>query len=138
MDENDPVDDGEFLLRRIFKQYVRVGALFVIDRGGFTPSPSDDDGLSFFRELFTTAQVVADAAPEKKRGQYYVVRLAVRDVRAQMLTLTPKPDPEQPPGHVIIPELALGEYERRKPLLKPVQFELGRLAARDIVIRPTA
>jgi hypothetical protein len=135
-DERQPVDDGEHVLRRIHRQYYREGLPLPINRGAFNPTEHDTTGLTVFRERFATPAETLSSVPEAKRGDYYVARLAVRELRARGLSVVPEPDPDGPPGHVVVPELSYPAYQADKKRLKEVQLELARLASADVVHRP--
>jgi len=82
MDENEPVDDDEFVYRRIhphfYNEVLPVAVLFE----AFRPSRHDSTGLSVLRARFAQPQdTLAHADPAKVRG-YYVARLAVRQLRS--------------------------------------------------------
>lgn len=135
VDEHEPVDDSEYLLRRIHKKDVQVAATIRFPRGSFVPNRHDTNGLSFYRERFISPANLADAGA--KRGEYFVVRIAAAAMRALGLTLSPSPDPAQPPGHVLVPELRLERYRTDKANMTLIQIELMKLATNGIVVRPS-
>jgi hypothetical protein len=137
MDEHDPVDDGEFVYRRIHRTFLDPSMSIPIQFPAFRPTQNDTTGLSVFRACFlvqpqdTLANVAADKAKD-----YYVARLAVRDLRNLGLTVVPEPVPGGPLGHAVIPELSWPAYQGQKQLWKPIVVELAKLASADIVHRP--
>lgn len=98
-DERSPVSLNEWVLRAIpnVEHFYKPPIL----RVAFEPNRNDTDGLSVFREGFTNAAEVARSLP--KRGDYYVVRLSVRELSELALTVTPSPLPEGPRGHAVTP-----------------------------------
>ena len=77
--ETDPVATLEVVLRRIpnHSEYVNFELPHPIMRLAFRPATNDDDGISLFRTLFTTAIEVAGSGGNA-RG-YYVVTTSVTD-----------------------------------------------------------
>ena len=137
MDENDPVDDGEFVYRRIHPTFYDPSQPIPVRLLAFRPSEQDAAGLSVLRAQFARPQdVLANRDPAKMAG-YYVARLAVRQLRALGLSVIPDPIPGGPAGHAVIPELACDSYQNNKKQWKPVLTELAKLASADIVLGPT-
>lgn len=102
--EDAPVQPGEFVLRRIHKNDRKKKSPGFI-RMAFGPSKNDTDGLSVFREHFSSAIAVASAARQTSEN-YFIARLSVRELRERFgLTVVPSPDPGQPEGHAVIPEI---------------------------------
>jgi hypothetical protein len=137
MDEHDPVDDGEFVYRRIHRSFFNPRMPISIEFPAFRPTPNDTTGLSFFRAGFTVQlrDTLANIAPDKARD-YYVARLAVRDLQKLGLTVVPEPDPNGPPGHAVVPELSWVAYQAQKRRCKLILIELAMLASADIVHQP--
>jgi hypothetical protein len=139
MDEHEPVDDGEFIYRRIHRTFLDPRAPIPIQLPAFRPTANDATGLSFFRACFLAQpqDALATLAPDKAKN-YYVARLAVRDVRSLGLTVVPEPVPGEPRGHAVIPELSWASYQAQKQHWKPLLVELARLASAAIVHQPAA
>jgi hypothetical protein len=99
MDEHDPVDDGEFVYRRVHRVFIVSGVPILIQFPAFRPTPNDSTGLSVFRSRFLPQpeDTLANVAPDKVT-HCYVARLAVRDLRNLGLTVVPEPDPRRPAG----------------------------------------
>jgi hypothetical protein len=98
MDEHDPVDDGEFVFRRIHRTFFDPRVQIPIQFPAFRPNPNDTTGLSVFRARFVQpADTLASLDPAKAKD-YYVARLAVRDLRNLGLTVVPEPAPRRPTG----------------------------------------
>ena len=136
MDENEPVDDSEFVYRRIHPDFFDAALVPAIQPRAFRPTGSDVTGLSVLRARFAKPDdTIANRDPAKVSG-YYVARLLVRDICKLGLTVQPDPVAGGPPGHAVVPELAWDEYQKDKQRWKPILFELAKLASADIVHRP--
>ena len=137
MDEHDPVDESEFVYRRIHRTYYQAGLQIPIQRGAFCPNQKDATGLSVLRAAFVQpAETLAGVDPSKQ-NDYYVARLAVQDLHQLGLTVVPDPNPDGPPGHAIIPGLSWPAYQANRQHLKQVQVELARIASAAIVHQPS-
>jgi hypothetical protein len=107
-----------------------------VQRDAFRPNPNDTTGLSVFRADFVQPpDTLANLDPAKAKT-YYVVRLAVRDLRQLGLTVVPEPVSGGPPGHAVIPDLSWSAYQAQRSHCKSILVELARLASADIVHRP--
>jgi hypothetical protein len=138
MDEHEPVDDSEFVYRRIHPKFYTVTARVPVLYEAFRPSRSDDTGLSVLRARFAQPEdCLAGIDPADVRG-YAVARLSVRELRSLALTVYPDPVAGGPPGHAVIPELSWDAYQADKMRRRPILFELAKLAGAGIVHRPGA
>lgn len=137
MDEHQPVDQNEFVYRRIPRAFFQPTppVLFLI--AAFRPTANDTTGLSVFRAGFLRPEDTRANVDPARRNDYYVVSLAVAELQALGLTVVPEPDPQGPPGHVVIPELNWTAYKADKGRLKVVLAELARLASTAIVHQPS-
>jgi hypothetical protein len=137
MDEHDPVNDGEFVYRRVHRTFFNPIAQIAVQFAAFRPNQNDTTGLSVFRAGFSGGpeDVLANLPPEKAKD-YYVARLAVRDLLDLGLTVKPEPVPGGPLGHAVIPQLNWPDYLAQKQRWKPISTELARLASASIVHRP--
>jgi hypothetical protein len=133
MAELEPVGEDEFVYRRIHICYFNGSLPIAIQRGAFHPTDSDTTGISVYRARFVEA---VDLIPADKRDLYYVARLSVRALRDLGLSAKAKPDPDGPPGHAVIPELARPSYVAEKSRWAKVLVQLAALASADIVLRP--
>lgn len=133
--EADPVPAIEKLLRRIPSnpQYYDPQSALPIAPVAFRPTERDIDGISLFREFFTSAREVSAAG--RKPFTYYVARLIVADMLKLGLTIRAAPDPEQPKGHVVIPEMS---YSADRNRAKELAVKLARIAMNDIALHPSA
>lgn len=136
-DESDPVVKTEFLLRAIpndgfrYQKGRRGGP---VTRLAFEPSGSDRDGLSFFREMFVDAGELAQRLP--KLGNYYVARIEAAELSNLGLTIRADPQPDQPRGHCIVPELSRDAHKNKRAWAKDRERELAELAQSRIVWIP--
>jgi hypothetical protein len=126
--ERDPVSPDEWLLRRVPRaaDYFDPAGKVPLSPLAFASVKQDTDGISLFRELFTSARALSATG---RKPPYYVVRIRASDVNALALSLQPSPDAEQPEGHVVIPELCY----RPKPTVGQKEAALRlRIALRDL------
>jgi hypothetical protein len=137
MDEHQPVDETEFVYRRIHRVYYQADLPLPIQPAAFRPTPNDTTGISVFRARLVQPAATLANVDAGKQNEYYVARLAVRALRNLGLTVVPDPVPNGPAGHAIIPELSWQSYQADKRRLKQVQLELARLASADIVHKPS-
>lgn len=96
------------------------------------PRDRDTDGISVFRTLFVTARQIAEAGGSARN--YYVCELPVRQFIDLDLTVIPKPDKKQPPGHSVVPELCADTKDEERT--KEVAALLARAASDQIVFAP--
>jgi hypothetical protein len=73
-----------------------------IDPYAFEPRKSDVDGISLFREDFTTREKLSRAS--KYPAGVHVVRIAAQQLFDLSVDIETKPIPDQP-GHVVLPAL---------------------------------
>jgi hypothetical protein len=120
MDERDPVDDGEFIYRRIHRVFLDPKTQILVQFPAFRPNQNDTTGISVFRAHFLRpVDTLVHIDPAKARD-YCVARLAVGDLRSLGLTVIPNPLAGGPPGHALIPELSLATYQAHKKQFKMV------------------
>jgi hypothetical protein len=138
MVEHEPVEGNEFVYRRIHCTFYKSGLPIPIQAAAFRPNQHDTSGISVFRACFVQpADTLANVSPPK-RDEYYVVRLAVRDLNRLGLTVVPEPDPDGPPGHAVIPELSWSVYQADRGRMRQVQLELATVASAAIVHGPSS
>src|SRR6266851_9584789 len=102
MDEHEPVDETEFVYRRIHPNFYNPTLRVAVLPEAFRPSRSDTAGLSVLRARFAQPQdTLANRDPAKVSG-YYVARLSVKDLRNLGLTVKPEPAVGGPAGHAVI------------------------------------
>lgn len=107
--ESDPVDGAEWLFRRVSNDHYQAGLAVPLQQMAFHPNAHDTDGISFFREMFSSKHRVAMFG---RKAPYVVARLQVRDLPAGLsIVAAPENDASVPRGHCVIPELS---YNRRK------------------------
>jgi hypothetical protein len=129
------VPDEEFVLRRIHQNHVNPGPPLVIGLAAFRPTPEDTAGLSVYRAKHASPAAVNSSG--RKPGEYYVVRLSVRELRHLGLSVIEDEQPQGPTGHALIPGLNLSAYLQNKQSARELQVRLAELAAQDIVLAPT-
>ncbi len=75
---------------------------WAVSPGAFKPHPRRDiDGMSFFREDFTSPQDLVKASPHPDGVR--VGRVTVRQLRELGLDADVAPDKDELPGHVVVP-----------------------------------
>lgn len=119
MDERDPVDESEYVYRRIPRAYYDSHLPIAVQGQAFRPSQSDTTGLSVFRAAFAQpTDTLVNVDPAKVKD-YYVARISVGALKKLGLSVDP--------------ELSWPAYQANKQALKPVLVELAKLASTDIV-----
>jgi hypothetical protein len=135
-DELQPLEDSEFVYRRIPQSFYDPGLPVPIPALAFRPNQNDTTGISIFRARFVEPAATLIGVDADKRDTYYIARLLVQDLRKLGLTVVPEPDPDGPRGHSVIPELSWKAYQANKRDLREIQLKLGKLASEGIVLRP--
>jgi hypothetical protein len=136
MDEDQPVEDSEYVFRRIHPDFFNASLAIAVTREAFRPTKKDSSGLSVFRAgLAKPSDTLANLDQEKAK-KYYVAQLPVSELRKLGLTVVPNPIPCGPPGHAIIPQINWHNYQAGKDHWKPILLALARLASANIVHRP--
>lgn len=135
-DEQQPVEESEFVYRRIHHKHYDRNLPVPIQALAFRPNENDTTGLSVFRARFVHPRGTLANVETSRRTDYYVARLAVRDLIKLGLTFVPEPDLAGPSGHAVIPELSWDAYQKNKQPMKLVQVQLASLASADIVHSP--
>jgi len=138
-DELKPVEDDEFVLRRVPGSFVRLDLPDPIQPTAFRPHEKNDtDGLSVYRACYVKdVSDVLHAVPPERRGMFFVIQLRVSNLKALGLNVVPSPEEDDIPGHCVIPELSWPSYQANKERMKEVQVELAKLADQNIVLRPS-
>ena len=110
-DDAPPIDPDEPLLRRIFigQGHFDPEKSPSVQAGAFTPNPTDTDGISIYRERLSSASVVVNDTD--RPTQYKIARILARDYLALGLTLEPKEEPGDLPGHLVVPEINIVDYQ---------------------------
>lgn len=127
--ETTPVSRSEILLRRIpnFQNYCfseeSTGKL-VVALDAFKPNRSrDTDGMSFYREDFTTREEVASDHPPAVGAR--VARVTVQELTALGIKEIITDPQDGPAGHVYIPAL---RYVDRNTLTKDEKRERDKIS----------
>ena len=129
--EYDQISDQEIVLRKALIQtvsdgkttkYYREDLSSPIQKEVFRPTQRDIDGISVFREHFTTALDLVTKLPGERRApsEYLVLRIPVEAIRAMMLSVVPTPNEDTLPGHSEIPELNAQTRKRQRRALQQV------------------
>jgi hypothetical protein len=138
MDEHEPVEDSEFVYRRIPGVFFDAGLPVPVQREAFRPNANDTNGLSVFRACFAQPTDTLFNLDPTRAKDYYVARISVRSLRDLGLSVTPDPLPGGPVGHAVLPELNWAAYRAQKEIWKAILLELAKLASADIVHRPSS
>lgn len=137
MSEFDPVEEGEYVYRRIAPVFFDESLPIAIQREAFRPTASDVTGISVFRSKLCQPMDALTGLDQFKAAGYYVAMISVQALKNLGLTVNPDPLADGPPGHAIIPEINSHAYQNRKHEMKPILLELARLASAEIVHRPS-
>ena len=106
-------------------------------RGAFTPNQRDTDGLSFFLERELPIEALL-ANSRHTAEECLIVRLKASDIYDLGMTLARTNKTGDLPGHVVVPELNIRDYEKKqlKQRLKECGKRLADLAWKNVVILP--
>jgi len=117
------VEPEEYVLRRVHRNFCTPDLEAPFGWEAFYPSRNDIYGISVFRESFCSVCELLMAARQSPE-EYLVTRLRVEDIlRLNMQVVSsPDPDPSQPRGHALIPELRhLSNKSARRNLREPAR-----------------
>lgn len=143
--ETDPVFPNEVLLRTVpnsIGYYTKAMGKWAINPNAFEPARDDTDGISLFREDFVTKEQLGRLS--RHANGVRVARLVARECTTLQLSLSPAPDPDWSPGHMVIPELSAALFfVKRTPQTKPqiqrikdLAQELAQIATRHEIYIP--
>ncbi len=133
--ETDPIDDDEWLLRRVRYERFRTDDVPVVSPNAFEPRikgrDPDTNGISLYRAacLNDPSDTLATIPPER-RHEYGIVRLSVAYVRSLGLSVVVDSD-DKIKGHVVIPELNAADYEANKARFTKKKVMLATEASKD-------
>ncbi|MDY7009862.1 MAG: hypothetical protein SVV80_03830 [Planctomycetota bacterium] len=123
-DGSEPMEDDEYLYRRILLQYFNPSQGSEPSPKAFRPRKHDETGLSVFRAKYVTPEQVA----QNDRGKrYYVARLRAGDLRDNGIKVVPRIEGHEP-GHAELPDLT---YDNRST---DVGEEAQQLLARRLCL----
>ncbi len=138
--ESKPVFPREVLLRSIPNSQ----GYFNVSRGGWTVDPyafephrkRDIDGMSFFREDFTTPEELARTNRHPQGAR--IAQITVQQLRALGLDVVCAPDQNQLPGHVIVPGMryASNRLKEEKHRIADLSQRLAQYATSNGVYCP--
>jgi hypothetical protein len=132
MIQGGAVDPGESILRRIppNPDHYNPSLDPPISAFSFRPNKNDVDGISLYREHFTSVEALANSG---RKPPYIVARLNASDIFALGLSLDPTPGEGDLPGHVVIPELSVSAYQNNRPFVREMNLKLAKLASGDVL-----
>jgi hypothetical protein len=136
-EEFQPVDDQEYVYRRIPQRFCNPDLPVPIPALAFRPNQNDTTGISVFRARFVQPAEILAGVDADRRNSYYIARLLVQDLRGLGVTVIPEPVAQGPAGHSVIPELSWKAYQVNKRGLREIQLKLAKLASQAIVLRPS-
>jgi len=97
---------------------------WAINSLAFEPVQDDEDGISLFREDFVTREYLASV--NKHPMGVRVSRVRAKECTSLHVSLKPSPREDQPPGHLVIPEMPF--MNKKSPQGKLRRQEIQRLA----------
>lgn len=103
-DGAEPIEDDEFLLRRISLVYYNHERDEHPAVQSFVPTKHDSTGLSLYRLKYNTLEEVAAGGKRFKDKGYYVAMLRAGDLREHGMEVTPDPS-KRNRGHAEIRSL---------------------------------
>jgi hypothetical protein len=123
----DPIDDEEFLLRRIPVSTSWYSTEHGLAKEAFAPHQTRDlTGLSLTRMKYRSPEEDARAGTNPKG--YYVAILRVKELRSAGISVEARPEPNNP-GHVELPALRSANRKSTECL------ELEQRLATELTIR---
>ena len=132
--ESSPVTADETLLHSIPNTqdyYKHEMGVWAVSPMAFKPHPKRDiDGMSFFREDFTIPRKLAKES--RHPNGVRVCNLTVVQLRSFQLEAVADPDPNELPGHCIVPKL---KYVKK---LTPEERQWVKKISADLALRATA
>lgn len=139
--ETCPICPYEVLLRTVPNSagyYTKNMRNWAINPNAFEPAQDDTDGISLFREDFVTQEHLASKSTHVNGVR--VSRVTARDCIALKLTPKPAPDPNEPRGHVVIPEMPFIKKAQRtkaewRKILDSAQ-KLAQIASKNEIYTP--
>lgn len=136
--EDEPVGPDEFVLRLIWRDFLKLGNVPKISPRAFRPRPNETDGISVFREACVSRpEDILIVIDPQKRDKYGIVRIPVAGIQAMGLSLV-SAKIETAPGHVVIPELNIVAFDADSVNLESKMEALAALAGANLIRRPTA
>jgi hypothetical protein len=130
-DDAVSVADDQWVLRKIVKGpgYYSAEKCPPIELGAFRPNKRDLDGLSFYLESEMAIEALIKTAAPRPASELVVIRLLAKDIYDLGLTLKKTVDSNDLPGHLVIPEINIIDYEgSRKRIIKSLIERLVNLA----------
>jgi hypothetical protein len=140
--ETAPVFPNEVLLRTVPNTigYYTPDSMgkWIVSSLAFEPRSDDVDGISLFREDFVTKEQLARLSGHPHGVR--VARVTVKECGSLHLSVNPSPDADEPPGHVVIPEMPFlqkaPQNKAQKQKIKALAQELALIAGQKKVYTP--
>jgi hypothetical protein len=141
--EDSAIHPSETLLRAIpnTSDYFRADmGSWAVAPYAFTPNKKRDvDGMSFFREDFTTCRGVAEANRHPAKAR--TARITMPQLDELELEARPEPDTTELPGHSLVPDMRFVEKktqsDQQRQRTKDRSQKLAQFATRNGVYTPT-
>ena len=133
--EADPIDDDEWLLRRVRYDRFRSDQVPIISPNAFEPRikgrEPDSDGISLYRLACVAdpTEVLKTVEPVRWH-EFAIVRVPVSLIKSLGFSVQSKPD-GRIPGHVVIPELNAKAYGNDKARFTPFKLRLATEASKE-------
>ena len=135
--QDDDIEVYEQLLRRIPNNpsFIDLTLRDPVQRAAFRPTNEDVDGISVYREMFISAEEIILVGTS--RYGYFVARLPVEEILEEGLTIIPDPQTGGLPGHSLIPDIKIQDYDSPKGKFasRAKQAKLARIINRDYKTR---
>jgi hypothetical protein len=139
--ESAAVSDSEILLRTVPNSvgyYTPSLNNRVLNLNAFEPAIDDTDGISLFRQDFVSQQTLVER--NNHANGVRVSRLKAKDCISLGLSLRSTPDPNQAPGHVIIPEMPFLKKppatKLQKQKIRDLAQQLAQIASKNEIYTP--
>ena len=144
-DENDPISEDEYLLRRIYKDKFRTAKVPLISPRAFEPRVGgrdpDTNGISLYREDCQDAVTdILESMAESKRPLTGIARIPVRSlIELNLSFIADKDATFGIAGHVVIPELNSTDYQAKKADFAATLLALAEEASKDenVLVEPS-
>lgn len=132
--ETDPITDDEWLVRLVWGDRL-TNRVPVISPNAFEPRATETEGISLYRlDCLNDPTDALMPIQESKQPRYAIVKIPVSLLIS--LGLSTQPQPGQVPGHVVVPELNITDYNADKARFTPIKLRLAEAASENIIRRP--
>jgi hypothetical protein len=131
-DQQEPITDDEWLLRRVHKEYFESLVPPLIRPYAFKPQLTgrlpDTTGISLYRQsCLNRTEDIFVKTMDTKRHSFGIVRVPVSLLYSNGLNVIRDDDLDDPIvlGHVVVPEINSREYEQTKDSVVPLMKALS-------------